>query len=129
MDPAAGNRDTTPHTQIGANAYSVTNNDFTGGSGFNIWFYTDSSATSTIIQDNTMSCNNCIAHVSIYDGDVLFPKILDNTMTNGETGVYSNAGAPQDDGNVFNNIETVAVWVVEGDGDITNNQIFNSVAQ
>ena len=128
VDANAGNRDTTlPHTQIGANAYSVTNNDFTGGAGFNVWFYYESSATSTLIQDNTMSCDNCIAHVSIYDGGVLFPKILGNTMTNGETGVYSNAAEHlKIDGNVFNNIETVAVWVVEGDADITNNQIYNS---
>ena len=51
----------------------------------------DSSADNVLIQDNTMNCDGCIAHVSIYDGDVLFPKILDNVMTNGETGVYANA--------------------------------------
>ena len=74
-----------------------------------------------------MSCDNCIAHVSIYDGTVLFPKILDNTMTNGEFGVYSNGAEHlKIDGNVFDNIETVAVYVSEGDADITNNQIYNS---
>ena len=72
-NPSQGSRDTSiAHTAIGADAYTVTNNVFNGGSGFNVWFGADSSADSAVISDNTMNCDSCIAHVSIYDGDVLF---------------------------------------------------------
>ena len=56
-----------------------------------------------------------------------YSKILNNVMTNGDTGVYSNAAEHvKISGNEFNNIETVAVWVEEGDADITDNEIYNS---
>ena len=38
VNPAQGNRDTAiAHTAIGGDNYSVTNNVFNGGSGFNVW--------------------------------------------------------------------------------------------
>ena len=127
-NPSQGSRDTSiAHTAIGADAYTVTNNVFNGGSGFNVWFGADSSADSAVISDNTMNCDSCIAHVRFTMVMYCSLRLLNNVMTNGDTGVYSNAAEHvKISGNEFNNIETVAVWVEEGDADITDNEIYNS---
>ena len=118
----------TDHPVNGSKQFTIDNNEFTGGAGFNIWVYNDANADQLTITNNDMNCNACEAHIAFYDETSVAPIITGNTMRNGDYAITTkDTQLATIDSNVISDIEVAAVYVDGGDADITGNTITDSM--
>ena len=118
----------TPHPVNGSQLFTISDNEFSGGSGFNIWVYHDANADQLTITNNDMNCNACEAHIAFYDETSVAPIISGNTMRNGDYAVTTkDTQLVTIDSNTISNIEVAAVYVDGGDADVTGNTITDSL--
>ena len=131
-DPSTGATDDrytqTPHPVNGSQQFTIDNNQFSGGAGFNVWVYNDANADQLTITNNDMNCNACEAHIAFYDETSVAPIITGNTMRNGDYAVTTkDTQLVTVDSNTISNIEVAAVYVDGGDADVTGNTITDSL--
>ncbi|RJU82349.1 MAG: type IV pilin [Candidatus Poseidoniales archaeon] len=131
-DPNTGATDdrytTTPHPVNGSLQFTVDNNQFSGGAGFNVWVYNDANADQLTITNNDMNCNACEAHIAFYDETSVAPIITGNTIRNGDYAVTTkDTQLVTIDSNIISDIEVAAVYVDGGDADVTDNTITDSL--
>ena len=118
----------TPHPVNGSKQFTIDNNQFSGGAGFNVWVYNDANADQLTITNNDMNCNACEAHIAFYDETSVAPIITGNTIRNGNYAVTTkDTQLATIDSNIISDIEVAAIYVDGGDADVTDNTITDSL--
>ena len=114
-------------SEIGADNLTITNNVFeNGGEIADVWFYNTNEVQGALVSDNEFNPSNGHA-VAIYPGNTADVTISDNTIVGGDDAIYMNRVSDfVIDGNDIGGISdatSTGVYVVGGDGDITDNTL------